>query len=327
MGVRNSENIIQQIGIQSLYGTPVAATRKFAGLFFTFSDKFDVKTYRSKGAKFNDSSVINKSWSEFTFEGPGSYNELPYILAGLFPGAVPTTVVAGVFKYAFNPAGEGKDDHSYFTIEEGDSDDADRFSDVTIKSFNLDFSRDEVNYSGDGFAKPNDGSFSALTSSGVSKLASRPISGNEVSVYMDSTFAGIGTTKLTDAFTARFSMGEKRQPKWVLNAAETSWKEDKEVVPDVNLTIATEDNAQSRALRASLASNPVQFFRVEAIGPVISGVNNYRLRLDFCGKIMNPNREPDMDGIYGFEYEFGAFLENTMNRGFSFEIINALSSL
>lgn len=322
---RESGNIIQQVGVQPDFGTAAAATRKLAGLTFIIGDKVDVKTYRRKGAKFNDVYVNNKKWTEGTYEGPGSYNELCYILASLFPYTVAAVEGAsGAFKWTFLPSAEGNDDAEVLTIEEGDDEAAEMYQDVTLQSLDLGFTRDDVNCSGNFFAKPKDDVFSAL-SEDAAQLASRPMSGNEVDVYMDSTFAGIGTTKLTDVFEARFAMGNKRDPKWVLNSANKSWKESKEIIPDGTLMISTEHNSQSRALRAALEA--AKFFRVQSIGPLITGSTYYRFRLDFCGKILNPDRQPDLDGIYGFNYEFGSFLENTMGRGYSFEIINQLEEL
>lgn len=322
---RETENIVQQIGVQSVFGTAVAATRKLAGLTFNIGDKLDAKKFRRRGAKFDDTIVHNKKWTEGSFEGPGSYNELCYILAGLFPYTVaPVSGATGAYKWTFLPAAEGNDDAKFLTLEEGDDEAAERYADVTLQSLDLGFTREDVNCNGNCFAKPRDTGFSTLTT-GISTLASRPMSGNEIDVFLDTAFGSIGTTKLTDAFEAKFSMGAKREPKWVLNSAEPSWKESKEVVPEGTLSITTEHNTQSRTLRDAL--DAVKFLRIQSTGPLITGSTYYRFRLDFCGKVVNPNRQPDFQGIYGFDYQFSSMLEPTMGRGYSFEIINMLSAL
>lgn len=324
---RESANLVQQISPETIRGTAVPATRQFAGVMVDIGGKLTTKQYRRHGAKAMTSSIIHKEWSEGKFDGPLSYVEFVYFLAGLFP-FTKTTVNVGATQWDFLPNAAGNDDATTFTLEDGDDEAVDRYSYLTISSLDLDFGLEECKMSGNCFAQPQDASLSALSSPAV-PLAERNVSSREVDVYMDDTFATIGTTKVTDAFEAKVSIGEKRQQKWVLNSSNQSWKEAKEIVPAANLMLTAEYNAQIRALQASLKNNPLKYFRIVANGPVIpgAGAQKYLIQIDFCGKVQDKDKQADMDGIYGYQYNFGAIQDAAMGRAYSIRVINALNNL
>lgn len=321
---RESVNVVQQIAPETTPGTAVPADSRFAGLQFDIGEDLETKQFKRMGAKSNTTSVIHKQMVSGSYSGPMSYVEICYILAGLSPFTV-TPGTAPSQDWAFTPNSEGSDPVKSFSLECGDDEAVEIYKYLIIQNLDMSFTLDDMTINGNCFAQPTE--TGTLNTSGVAELSERPVGAREIDVFMDSTYANIGTTKVTDPFEATFSMGEKFQPKWVLNTDFSSWKENKEMVPDTSLKIQGEHNSQWRTLFGEIGSNPVKFFRVQATGgEIVSGIN-YLIQLDFCGKIQATQPQRDADGIYAYDFTFGGHQEATMGRAYRWAVRNALAAL
>jgi hypothetical protein len=321
---RETGNVLQQIGAQAALpgglGTPVAALKQFAGLVVDIGETLETKQYRRRGAKGNTTNVIHKDYATGTFSGPQSYVEIVYPLAGLFP------FVGTSQAWVFSPNASGQDLPIIYTLEEGDDIGVEQYSDLMFTSLTMHWTLEEAMMNGNCYAKPINTGLGALSSPAV-ELAERPVSAREIDVFVDDTYAGIGTTKITDTFEAQFTLGEKFMPKWVLNTSYPTWKEPKEVVPAASLMFLSEHNAQSLALFTSLRSNTRKFIRIQSKGPLISGAVYYLIQVDFCGEVQQFEKVPDADGIWSYRYSFGEIQDATMGRGYQIKVINKLAAL
>lgn len=322
---RATVNRVVQVGVESVPGTPVAASKLLPSVSIDIGPRLTSKQYRAAGYKYNTVSRIHQQWGEGAISGPLDYNQILWLLASLIHAPTPTTPGGGVLtrEWVFNPNANSADVFKALTVESGDADAAQQSSYSVVRSLDLEWGLDDVTVSGNMISrKPTT---VALTGSPTS-IAQMPVSAREIDVYMDTTFAGIGTTKITDALSARLSIGNKFNPKWILNTANQSFKELVEVPVDLSFRFETEHNAQSRALFDDLTNNPTKYMRVKATGPIIEGALTYLFQTDIAVNISG-TEQTDVEGVWGYAYECSPKHDATMGRPFQITTRNVITAL
>jgi hypothetical protein len=306
----------------------VPATRRLSAMRLYFSPAMDMKLYRPRGSRAATVTVKNKEWAEGRFEGPLTYTEIIYPLAGLF-GITSTAVgTNGAYSHVAQPSASAPDLFKTFTVECGDATSASQTTFATFRTLEINLARDECRITGNTIGQRLQ-FISALTS-GATPVPLVPVTANDISVYLDSTSASIGTTKLTDVVTCQLQIAEKFRDKWVLDAALPSFKELVDVEYDISVTIAAELNAQMRSIIDALRSNstPTRYLRIQATGPIIGGSDHYSLRIDLPVKLKDaPQEQADLDNtIYGYEIPLVVVNDADLGLG-EFEVINTLTGL
>jgi hypothetical protein len=322
---REGINLIQQIGVEVTPGTPVAATARLSNLDIQLNDTLETKQFRSMAVKSNTTSVIHKLMARGNYNGPLSYVEICYILSSLAPSAVNT--VGGVSTWTFLPNPIGSDAFKTFTLECGDDEAQEQYAGMVFNGLEVLWGLEDATMSGEVFSEAS-GPLAGLTAS-VPLLAERPVSRDEIDVYVDDTYGAIGTTKITDAFEARFRIGQKFEPKWVLNTDYASYKEAYEKIPELSMTITIEANSQGRTLVADLlANNTGKFLSINAVGGIITGATPYSLTVEGHFKItaLRPQKNYG-GGLYAYELDFTAIHNESMGRAWRVTVVNALAAL
>lgn len=325
---REGTNVIQQIGAQTVAGTAVPAVGRFASLGIDLGYEITSKQFRSRGAKTNTTSIVHKKMVTGTFEGPLSYVELVWILAGMNPASVVTTTGVSVWTIAPNPI--GADTFRYMTLESGDDEQVEQYVDMQFNSLDISWGLEDVNVSGAVFAKPRTIMGGGLTPA-LPMFSEVPVSARDITIYCDPSFATIGTTAMGDPFDAKISLGEKFSPKWVLNKAQTTYKESFEKIPDKTFTLTIEANSEGRTLLADLIdNNSGKFFQVEAKGINIPGgtpSTPYTIQFQFYAKLTSVREQKDyQDALFAYELTFTMVQESTLNAPYKVIIKNALTS-
>jgi len=125
-----------------------------------------------------------------------------------------------------------------------------------------------------------------------------PILASEVDVFLDNTWAGLGTTKLTSDFSAEWSVGGIYSPLWVLNSALASYKESVLQRPDTSLSLELGNDTVSRALVADMRAGTTKFPRIRAMKSAnsIEASQAYELRIDSAMAINSAPSAGDVDG-------------------------------
>lgn len=334
---RPSVDIVSQIGIETVSGTPVAANRILPTYSFHPKLKRDTKQFRAQGNKYTTSSSKQKQHAPGAYDGVLDYNSFIYILNGLVvPVTTPAAVVGSTTakKWAFRPVSRGLDNPKTFTVERGDATAADQFSYCQLTSMNVSLTQDETKVSGNLFARTQVPNFGALTASPTA-IAERPVERGQIDVYLDSTFGGIGTTQITDPFEEEIQLGEKFKPKFVHNSTYQSFKDAVEVAPSLVYSFIQEHNSQSRAhLAAAIASDALWYLRIKAAGLDLStaqdGTVRELIQFDLAGKFTEPEEILDAsDGsVYAYKYNFVALDDpNGMGRPWQVDVINTLTAL
>lgn len=314
-----------QLGVETTPGTAVAANRKVPNIDIQWDPDLTIENFRPPGQKYDTSSVVHGALMRGTYSGVGDFNAMMYALAG-YIGATITTPGGGTSSrnWAFVPVQSGRDSNQKtYTVERGDSAAAQVSAFTQFNSFKLDATRQSVKFGGNVFGRmASDGN--TLTSS-PTLVAARPISAQQIKVYVDTSYASIGTTLVTEAYGFSFSAGDKFDPFFVFDGSAT-FNTTSEKAPDLGFSFKTAHNAQSRAWFNALTANSTYFIRAAIIGPVLEGSINEKVQLDLAARFAPP-KDDQGGGVYGMEYSFNPIYDSTFNTTGGVYTINGVNLL
>ena len=131
-----------------------------------------------------------------------------------------------------------------------------------------------------------------------------PIAPGQVCVYLNDTFAAIGTSLLLRDFLVEFGIENRRNPVWPLNCQMTSYDGTIETKPDPTISLKLGNDPVARALYDTMRVGGKKYLRVECIGPVIDGTCNYRFRFDACVIVADNPSGDDEDGLSTITFPF-----------------------
>lgn len=330
MPERSALNQVVQLGVEVTPGTGVAATKKLQSIGIEPSSSVDMDQFRPAGQKFRAITTLGREWVEAPISGRGSYTELIYLFSSVMNTGVITTPdsvnAPTARKWVFTPSSSADDTPKTFTVEHGSSVRSDRFVYGLVTEVGLSFSRDAIEVSGSMMGRALEDNV-ALTSAGVTSVELVPIIPTQVTVYLDNTFGALGTTKLTRAISADFSLGSRFGPVWVLDAANPSFVNHIETEPDLTCDILVQADAQGMGQLNKLRDGSTQFLRIEAIGATIGGAIKYTFTLDMAVKVADTGGFSDEDGVYAFEINFVGVHDGGWGKTVEASLINKLTTL
>ena len=146
-------------------------------------------------------------------------------------------------------------------------------------------------------------------------------------VYLDSTWAGLGTTQLVHALTSELQIGDRLSRVRPLNKSKSS-----DTVIDIakqehTLGLTLGINAVERARLAKIRANTKEFARVQWTGDLIGGSNYYTLRTDACLLWQNPGDPEEEQGALARMWTGQIAIDQTSKQALAIRIINTQSTL
>lgn len=330
MAERATINQTVQIGVETTPGTPVAATKSLGSVGFDFGIKVDSNASRPTGQKYASQQIVGKEWAEAGLSGNPSYTELQYLFASVLSTPTTTTIANAGSEgpgtlWKFDTSSRGDDTPKTYTIEQGSSTRAHRMSNAIISELTMEWSREEISLGGTALARAiEDGVVMTSNATGFPQV---PVLPAQVSVYLDNTAAGLGTTKLTRALSGEFSISDRFGPLWVVDRAQPSFANTIETEPDVSFTLKQMADAQGMANLQRMRQGQTAFFRFEAVGPVMFGSTNFKFVWDIAGQVADVNDFEDEDGVFAVEWTFGAVHDATWGKAMHVEVTNFATAL
>lgn len=317
-----------QLGKQSVFGTPVAATKRMASLVMAFTPQVEVKEYRPAGSRLTSVVVPNKEWSKLAIEEtPATYNEMVYVLDSLLGTATPTgngTSTPYVRNWGVTRDAGGT--RQMFTVEHGSSDRGRDIPDALVSSLQFQFNRDGATFTGEmiGNAMADDQTLTAA----LSELDIVPVTAPQIGIKFATTQAGLAAASLTTAdFAVDLNLSNISAPVWALNQA-TGFAGHVDTLPEINGSVVREVNAAGMAFLSNMRDGSTHFMRILGAGPVLAGISptaNNGLEIDVAMKISGLNFE-DHEGSYVAKWNFTVAFDPTWAKGLSFKLTNGLAS-
>jgi hypothetical protein len=316
----------QQIGLETTEGTAVAAGKALQSLSFALSPQIETARFKPMGTKFDSLVTPGKDWTQADITGQATYEELQYLFCSALVKVTPTTSGTTGKLWTIEPSNVSEDTVATYTVEEGSATRAHKAAGVLVTDFAITFNRDSVEIGGTAMGQLfTDGI--TLTATPTS-LGLVPVLPTQVSVYLDTTWAGLGTTKLLRVLEVEIGVGSRFGPLWPLNAALASYAAHIETEPDATVRLLMEADATGMGLLTTLRAGGSSFLRVEAVGAVIgAGPATYKLTMDQAVKWEEISSLDDSDGVYAVEYSGRIVQDATGGKSISVKLINSQAAL
>jgi len=315
-----------QIGLEVTPGTNVPADKKLLGTSIETSIQATTKKFRPYGAKFNTISTLGKEWAEAKIEGPLCYNDWTYLAASCVAYAAPVQVGAtAAYTQTHTPSQTASDTVKTYSVETGGAVRAHEVSYGLVTSLGYTITREECMTKGTMMAQRiADGATMTATPTEIPLV---PVLPTQVSIYMDTTAAGLGTTKLLRVFSFDFNLGDKSNPVWPVDAAQTSFAAHVDTAPSAEAKLLVEADSTGMGILTNLRAGSKVFVRVNAVGAVIEGSETYIWRHDVCLTVSGVSEFKDEEGVYAIEWTFEATHDATWGKSMVFTEINTLTAL
>lgn len=307
---RAAINEVAQIGVETTFNTPVAASKLLRAFVWTTGGKPTTKQFRGTGRQYPSSSALLTEMSSGKIAGPGDFAQMIYPFSSLW--GAPTFTLHGASTTAYDAVWTPPLTGSYassaksYTVQVGDAIDAEQYAGVTFTGYNYSFNRkQEVTFGADFIAPAfTDGITLTATPTAVEEA---PMTGAQMDVYLDTTSAGIGATRLTDVLKCENKASGYYDAYWPLNRASNTYGAilDKEKKHDFSLTLQA--NSTAIAMRSSyLETGSITYVRVMGVGQVIDATHsvNATLTHDMALFCSNMAEFSDEEGVYAVKYDF-----------------------
>jgi hypothetical protein len=297
-----------QLGVESVYGTSVAANKLLRWGDWKFGIEADVTTYRGTGRKYASTSALNKEWSKGSVDGPLDFNAIIYLLNSAFcTGTITAHGASATAKdHTFIPPVSGNATQKTYTFENGETATrAQKFSYGLFTKFGYKGSRDEFTCEGELIGQLTTDNVSMTGSPTAIALAPSPA--NQWNVWMDATSAGLGVTQLLCVSEVEFEMSDIYGPGWFINRALPSWSTHVDQAPKTTFKITQEADAAGMIPLADMRAGTTKYFRVESQGAQIAsdgpGAVYNTIIHDMAVKFVKPSEYKDQDGFYAITWE------------------------
>lgn len=321
--------IVNQLGVETTPGTPVAASKRLLDLMISFGPNMMTEFFRAHGYKYPTAGVRHRNYSIGKYEGALGYNSIVYALSSLFGHGTVTQIGATAgYTWPIATNSSAADAFKTFTMQDGDASAAQQVANSAFTSLNIEFGEESLKINGDVIAGPIDNS-ATLTSS-PTEIAEKPVSVADIDWYIDTTGAGLGTTKWTDVLRASLSIPAKVVPKMVQNTSYPGFRELVEVaVEQSKLTIVAENNSQTRGIYDAMnaKSLPFRFIRMKAVGDNIGASADYTVQGDLSMKLEKAEPLRNIMGVYAYQFDFRISHDKTWGKAMDWSVVNVLTAL
>lgn len=335
MGVRASVNQGVQIGVEPTPGTSVSAGKILDAWTVKPGAKADVKQSTPSGRKYVTAQEENREWVEWAADSTlMCFNALVYELSSVV-GAMTTGASnssATAKDWTVTPVVSGSATPKTFTIEQGSTERAHKFSYGLLNKWGYKFSKAEASSSSSGIARKLADGIS-MTSS-PTRISCIPCLGSYFNVYLDTTSAGLGGTQLTEILNFEYNFEGVFGPVWYVNRTDTSFSTHVDLMPKCTAKLLLEANSTGMALLTNLRASDTLFLRVEAIGAQIASdggggtdpVYNQFIH-DMAVTVSAPNDFEDSEGVFASPWELTIVEDSTWGQAQTFTVTNLLTAL
>jgi len=271
---RISINQHLQIGAEATtaLGTSVSAAKELLCFEAVYQPKGDTVFYRGTGRKYPSEQEQNTEWMEATWGGVLDFNGIIYPAASVFGNVAPTSYAnsATAKSWAFAPPITGSIVPRTYTVEQGDASYAQKSTYNLFTDLGYTITRKDVKMTAKTISQPIQTGITLTSTPTIVALS--PIPAKYFSIYMDTTSAGLGTTKLTKVLQVQYTMPATYGPFWPINAANASFTNHLDLAPAATVKIFMEADSVGLARVADWEAGTTYFLRNQAIGLIIDNL-------------------------------------------------------
>lgn len=290
-----------QIAVESTIGTAAVPNILLGGLDIALDTAVEYDEFSPMGQIPGSIVAPRQEWSSGSLSGYPTYTEIQYPLSNLLGAAVITTPSGATLarQWDWNPSPSTPWTPKSWTVRRGvPGGTAEEANYVLLSGLSLEFSRTATpTIGGDLFARRLDyGASLAVT--GLTSPALVPILPSEGDIWLDSTGAGLGVTKLLRDFAYSYSIADLLGPFWPINSSFNSFAAHGVKKPTLEAMLRMGNDAAGRALVTNMRAGSSVFVRYKATSSVmVEASTPYSLQIDTALKCVSAPARGDEEGL------------------------------
>ncbi len=313
-------------------GTAITtAMKRYLGIKGTIGWEVEKEYFRASGYKADTGENTLTEMGAADLEVFQDYNAMLPLLSGVFGPPVTTPLAIGppaAYSHVFTINPKAADTLATFTAMWGDPTLALQATAWAFHGLTFGVQRNELSLSSNAILRaPLTGV--ALPTTGVTEVPMVPVRASTYDVFMDSTWAALGTTKLLALYAIEYDYPDKFVPDWIVNSALPSYSELMEGDDlEYGLTATLGFDPTGVGLINDSLNGGMKFIRTSCTGPSINGTDNYSLRFDTAA-VLNPGTVasgPNAPSVV-VEFEGRMQVDGTSGNLSTVRLVNGLSGL
>jgi hypothetical protein len=237
--------------------------------------------------------------------------------------------VSGAYSWSFDISSEQNDTLQTYTFEQGDQ----ALSRVrkaiycSLKDFSVTSKRSgDASISGT-FLGRSLSSPGSLTTSGVSEVTLVPVSTQEVDVYMDSSSAALGTTKMASNFDIGLQFKDRVDIAWIHDRSVGSFLQYLTRVPKFEIDLTLADDSDFDQIQSYETNKQRVFVRFEAQGGQISPGVNYLIQWDVACQVSAAEQFGNEGSARICKVKLAAEHDGTWGKATAAKVVNTAAAL
>ena len=269
-------------------GTPTTtAMRRYLGLRVRPGWNVETQEFRADGYKTNTVTQVVAESGQHTVETVQDFTALLPILASVltYDGVVGAGTDA--YEHTFSLNAKGEDDLTTFTGIFGDGTQAIQLAYFVFNSLSIGIQRGSLTLDTSAISyEPETGA--TVPTAGVEEIKAAPIPARGYDVFIDDTWAALGTTKVRP-YEGNLTIGDKRAPSSPIDSSVQSFAtllENEDI--DFSGSIRPGFNPEALSLQTAYKSGASKFIRFANTGPEIETGVNYEIEIDVSVKVQSP---------------------------------------
>jgi len=318
-----------QVGLETVKGTAVAATKRFSSLGFTWNDQNTIQRVRPIGRLLETGANRNRQWTEMTGQGAFNFNEGSFLFDSLIKTATPVNGAggdAGAWTRIYTLNNFGADAYSAATFERGiPGASGARAAWGHCIGAELTANSEDLSVSSDWLARETVREHT-VTSVGVTDFPDNRAFSNMVNIYIDEDVDDLGDTQIADPWASAWRLQGRRGKASSLNRANKSWSKAPTLAPTAEFDIRVSNDSDADMFEDYLDSQEFLYIRWQAQGPLIVGTKNYLLQFDMACKVVQPSAPADEQGIDSKLYTLVMAYDSDWAKGFEVTLVNKMAT-
>jgi hypothetical protein len=270
-------------------GTPLTnAMRRYQGIKGRIGWDVEKEYFRAAGSKAVTGENTLTEIGTADLEVIQDYNAMLPLLAGVFGPPVTTPLAIGppaAYEHVFEIDPYAAEVLAAFTAMWGDPVRALRATYMVFHGLTFGVQRNELSLSANAILRAPETGI-ALPSSGVTTIPMQSVRASKYNVFVDTTWAGLGTTKLR-LYATEIQFGDRLGPDWVIDSELASFSELLEN-DDIDYTqsLVVGFDAAAESLIDEALDGELKFVRTAATGADINGTDAYALEFDTAVRLV-----------------------------------------
>lgn len=323
-----------QFGLEATYNAGATVTKRFTSFGLNKARNMQAASTRPAGQTATTQGWISQEDSSFPIAGGVlSYDEVNYLLESACKKVTATTPAGGTTsrQRVYSIDQFAADAFQSYKVEQGII--GGRGGAATgcfVNEFGFEFSSTDETVALTGSllgGKLIDGS---MTVGGVTSSDYRPVTPQQGKVYYATSYANLvsAPTEITNAFTANFSIGDRRALVRYIGNATGGPSDVVETVPglEFDLTIADEA-APIDTFFTNARAGTKQFFKILFTGPIIETTIAYEFEVKLAAVLRDGPSDDDNDGVSVLNFPYAAAFDAVSSKIFEIRTVNTLTTL